>query len=110
MAVGKYENWHTTVLEAHAIDSHATIACELDRMSEYSGYTRQNFIGAGVVAFIALLLIFVVKVRWLSGLGTGLIFISFIALMIEGGFSKSRAEIYKKFLKENSTTSMENRP
>ena len=83
---GKYENWHTTALEAYAIDSHATIASELDRMSEYRNYTRQNFIGAGVVAFIALLLIFVVKVRWLSGLGTGLILISFIALMIEGGF------------------------
>jgi len=109
-ALGKYKNWHSMALEAYAADSHTAIASELDRMNEYNGYTKQNFIGAGIVTLVALVLIFLVKVGWLSGIGTGLIYISFIALMIEGGFSASRAEAYTKFLKEKVTSSSEIRP
>ena len=109
-ALGKYENWHSMTLEAYAADSHTAIASELDRMNKYNGYTKQNFIGAGVVTLVALVLIFIVKVGWLSGIGTGLIYISFIALMIEGGFSASRAEVYTKFLTEKVTASSEIRP
>ena len=106
MVVGKYRDWHESALERYAIDNQETIASQLDRMREYNGQTRQNFLGSGAVVIVALVLVFVVSVDWLSGLGTSLIFLSFVALMIEGGFSKSRAEAYTTAL-ETLATSIE---
>lgn len=74
-------------------------------MSSYSN-TLQNFIGAGVVILVSLILVFFVKIGWLAGIGTAAIYIAFVTLMIEGGFSKSRATLYTDYLQQHSVVSL----
>ncbi|BDD07032.1 hypothetical protein [Aureibacter tunicatorum] len=100
----KFKNRFEVVSKSYSLDSKQTIKDQLERMESYEAYTKKNFYGAGIIAVLALICIFAFDMKWLAGIGTGLLFLCFIVFMVEGGFSKLKSEKYLTALREISET------
>ena len=75
------------------------IQTELPRIQKVNVNFRRTYWASGILAFIGLIFVYLVKTDWAHGLGAALILIGALGLIVDG-FAERRAAQYTEALRE----------